>query len=234
MNQAEKHGATVYRHTKVSTIEQTGSGVTITANGQTYDFDDVIVAAGAWAQHLMPQYKQIIEPRRIIMSWFIPRDLSQFQADNFPTFARTTEKYDFFGAPTIDQNMVKIALVGSDEPIEHPDELDHNVRIEETYQQIDIARNYFNGINPDPVRLSVHLDAYTPDEHAMVGRLHDTPDIIVMTGYSGHGFKLAPVMGEIASDLVIDGKTNHYTDHLDPQRFKQKITNKDINEEQKI
>lgn len=96
------------------------NGVTITVNGKECSFDEIIVSAGPWANELIPEYEQIIETRRILMSWFIPKDISKFQVDNFPTFARTTESYDYFGAPTIDQSMVKIALVGSNEIIEDP------------------------------------------------------------------------------------------------------------------
>lgn len=196
------------------------NGVTITVNGKECSFDEIIVSAGPWANELIPEYEQIIETRRILMSWFIPKDISKFQVDNFPTFARTTESYDYFGAPTIDQSMVKIALVGSNEIIEDPSLLDHNISKEEIADQVEIVQSLFYDIHSEPVRLSAHLDAYSPDEHALVGRINDQSNIIIMSGYSGHGFKLAPVMGEIAKDLIVKGETEHYIEHLDPSRFK--------------
>lgn len=220
VNEAEKNGATIYRNTEVEHIENTVNGVTITVNGKECSFDEIIVSAGPWANELIPEYEQIIETRRILMSWFIPKDISKFQVDNFPTFARTTESYDYFGAPTIDQSMVKIALVGSNEIIEDPSLLDHNISKEEIADQVEIVQSLFYDIHSEPVRLSAHLDAYSPDEHALVGRINDQSNIIIMSGYSGHGFKLAPVMGEIAKDLIVKGETEHYIEHLDPSRFK--------------
>lgn len=220
VNQAEKYGAKIYRNTKVREIDSSAEKVAITAaDGKTYEFDEVVVSAGSWAKDLLPQYKKIIEPRRIIMSWFIPKDLTKFQLDVFPTFARTTDKYDFFGTPTLDQSMVKIALVGSQELIGDPDSLENNISLEEVASQIEIVESYFNDVNPDPVKLSAHMDAYTPDEHALVGRLENKSNVIVMSGYSGHGFKLAPVMGEIASDLVLENQTRHSINHMNPKRF---------------
>lgn len=219
INQAEKHGAKIYRNSKIRNIQGSNEKTIITTNENKFAFDQVIVSAGSWVKELLPEYKEIIEPRRIIMSWFIPKDLSQFQKDNFPTFARTTDKFDFFGTPTLDQSMIKIALVGSDEPITSPDSLENNISVNEVTDQIEIVESYFNDINPDPVRLSAHMDAYTPDEHALVGRLNDQSSVIVMSGYSGHGFKLAPVMGEIASELVLNNQTKHSIQHMDPTRF---------------
>src|SRR5699024_8571596 len=109
INQAEKNGAVIKRHTKIEHIENTNQGVTVIANGKTFTFDEVIVSGGSWVKELLPQYKKVIEPRRILMTWFVPKGLGKFQDENFPTFARTTEKYDFFGIPTLDQSMIKIA-----------------------------------------------------------------------------------------------------------------------------
>ncbi|SFB02057.1 sarcosine oxidase [Lentibacillus halodurans] len=219
INQAEKHGAVIKRNTKIEDIENTDQGVTVIANGKRFTFDEVVVTGGSWVKELLPQYKKIIQPRRIIMTWFVPKDLSKFQDENFPTFARTTEKYDFFGIPTLDQSMIKVALIGSEEAINNPDLLENNISMEEIAAPIEIASSYFNNLNPDPVRLSAHMDAYTPDDHALVGRLNDKSNVIVMSGFSGHGFKLAPVMGEVASELILDDRTEHSIEHLNPDRF---------------
>ncbi|MFA1820843.1 N-methyl-L-tryptophan oxidase [Virgibacillus oceani] len=222
VNEAAKLGAEIRRNQKVEAVEDTGEKVIITANSQKYEFDQVIVANGSWVSELLPAYNQVVKPRRIIMSWFIPEDLSKYQVDNFPIFARTTKEYDYFGTPTLDNSMVKIALIGSEEEIDDPDRLEHNVSTSEIKRQSHLVEKYFHDINPDPVRLSVHMDAYTPDEHAIVGKLEDSQNIVVMSGYSGHGFKLAPVMGEIASDLIVHGKTAHYIEHFNPSRFNRK------------
>jgi glycine/D-amino acid oxidase-like deaminating enzyme len=33
--------------------------------------------------------------------------------------------------------------------------------------------------------------------------------VAIAVGFSGHGFKFVPVMGEILADLVIDGRSAH-------------------------
>jgi sarcosine oxidase len=59
----------------------------------------------------------------------------------------------------------------------------------------------------------------TPDGHFVVGRHPRHPQVVVACGFSGHGFKFAPVIGEIVADLVIDGTTTHPVGLFDPGRF---------------
>jgi sarcosine oxidase/N-methyl-L-tryptophan oxidase len=60
----------------------------------------------------------------------------------------------------------------------------------------------------------------TPDRHFVVDRDPRDPRVIVCGGFSGHGFKFAPVIGEIASQLALDGGTPHDIAFLSLRRFK--------------
>jgi sarcosine oxidase len=49
----------------------------------------------------------------------------------------------------------------------------------------------------------------TPDGTFIIDRLPNCPGIIVASPCCGHGFKFAPIVGEILSDLATVGKTEH-------------------------
>ena len=49
----------------------------------------------------------------------------------------------------------------------------------------------------------------TPDGDFIIDRMPGAPRIIVASACSGHGFKFAPVIGEILADLAITGGTRH-------------------------
>ena len=59
----------------------------------------------------------------------------------------------------------------------------------------------------------------TPDEHFIVGRHPLDPAVVVAGGFSGHGFKFSPVIGEIVTDLAIDGATPFDIGFLAPERL---------------
>lgn len=52
------------------------------------------------------------------------------------------------------------------------------------------------------------LYGITPDWHPILDRWPGVAGAYVAAGFSGHGFKLAPVIGQLMAELVIDGKTS--------------------------
>ncbi len=59
----------------------------------------------------------------------------------------------------------------------------------------------------------------TPDEHFVVDRHPAHERLLLCGGFSGHGFKFAPVIGEIAADIALNGGTEHPIGFLSLQRF---------------
>ena len=49
----------------------------------------------------------------------------------------------------------------------------------------------------------------SPDEHFIIGRLADTPQVSIAAGFSGHGYKFCSVVGEIMADLATHDGTRH-------------------------
>ena len=59
----------------------------------------------------------------------------------------------------------------------------------------------------------------TPDAHFVIDRYPRHPNVILCGGFSGHGFKFAPVVGEIAAELALEGGSQHQIDFLSLRRF---------------
>jgi sarcosine oxidase subunit beta len=57
----------------------------------------------------------------------------------------------------------------------------------------------------------------TPDHQAILGRVRDR--VWVAAGFSGHGFMLAPAVGRILADAIVDGKEDESLHILDAARF---------------
>ncbi len=52
----------------------------------------------------------------------------------------------------------------------------------------------------------MYLEGYLPDRTALVDWVPESGErVLALAGFSGHGFKLAPVFGQIAADLVLAG-----------------------------
>jgi sarcosine oxidase len=59
----------------------------------------------------------------------------------------------------------------------------------------------------------------TPDQHFIVGLHPSHTQVAIAGGFSGHGFKFVPVIGEILADLTLRGKTAHPINFLSSERF---------------
>ena len=79
-------------------------------------------------------------------------------------------------------------------------------------------RAHLPELDAPPAERKTCLYSMTPDEHFLVGALPGRP-VVALGGFSGHGFKFASVLGEIAADLVQHGKSAFALTQFDPLRF---------------
>jgi len=77
----------------------------------------------------------------------------------------------------------------------------------------------FPTLDGEIVKAKTCLYTMTPDEHFVIGLHPELPRVSVACGFSGHGFKFAPVVGEILADLATMGATHHPIDLFSPMRF---------------
>jgi sarcosine oxidase/L-pipecolate oxidase len=72
------------------------------------------------------------------------------------------------------------------------------------------------------------LYTMTPDEDFILDFLPSCPEILVAAGFSGHGFKMGPLIGRIMADLAINGPSsgNPYSSwlpHFRLERFENSV-----------
>ncbi|WP_066048703.1 N-methyl-L-tryptophan oxidase [Robertmurraya korlensis] len=216
---AKEKGAEILSYTKVEDIYHSGEGVIVKANSREYKFDKVYITAGPWTKQFMPQVEPHFSVKRIVMTWYPSKDISQYTKERFPVFARLGKDHDYFGIPVLDGSMVKISRVGYYDEVSNPDKVNREVTPEELQQINSFVKVHMNGILPAPTRIGVYMDGYMSDEHAIIGQVPHLKHVYMLGGYSGHGFKMAPVMGKIALDLHSKGETELPIEHLNLSRF---------------
>jgi sarcosine oxidase subunit beta len=68
------------------------------------------------------------------------------------------------------------------------------------------------------------LYTVTPDAQAVIGPLAGLEGFVLVTGFSGHGFKLSPAVGRGVAELIVHGVTTALDlDFFDPERFRRKL-----------
>lgn len=219
VQRSEALGAIIHRYTEVESIETDGDAVRIRANGQVYKVGQVVITTGPWTKKLLPEQGSPLINRRLIMSFFATTKPEMYTPDKFPIFVRRSKGFDISGKPTLEGTMVKVMLNHGFDEVTDPDNLNRNITLKDLTQINEAVRELLPDLVPDPIRINAYMDAYSPDEHAIIGRLPGLPKAVVLYGFSGHGFKLAPVMGKIAADLVVDGSTSFNIELFSPERI---------------
>ena len=60
----------------------------------------------------------------------------------------------------------------------------------------------------------------TPDAHPIIGRVAEPEGLVVVSGFSGHGFMHGPIAGLLVSEIVLDGRAHTLDiDQLGYERF---------------
>jgi sarcosine oxidase len=212
-------GATLVTGVRAEAVEADGSGwVTVRAGGVAYRARHLVVCAGPWLGGLLPGLGLPLAVERQVMSWFPAPEPSRFGPDRFPPFIREREGPFAYGLPTTDGVTAKVAFHHGGRPAD-PDRLDREVTDGELAPVAEFVAETLPDLTPRAERTAVCMYTNTPDEHFVVGPAPGLPGVTVLGGFSGHGFKFAPILGEVAADLALEGRTAHPIDSFSPKRF---------------
>lgn len=200
---AGENGATVFAGERVTDVRVAGDHVVIATDQRQVTAETAIVAAGPWATQLSPEVAARIDVAAVVLTWFLPDAIEDFLPDRFPTFIVDQGDVHFFGAPSVDNYTVKISGA---ERVRVTDLDATGWRIDPALLSM-IGRNthaIFPALSPEPSRYSIHPESWTADKVPIIDRGSDGR-IVTLTGFSGHGFKFAPIIGEMAAALAVDG-----------------------------
>jgi sarcosine oxidase len=202
-------GAEVRTHETAHVIEPTSGGVRIVTDRGTITAGQAVVAAGGWIKQLLPDLPVPIRVTRQVVGWFAPSDRALFARERCPVFMIENPNGMFYGFPAGPRPGIKFAKHHhADETIDPSAAARAIDAADEAVLRTALAAHV-------PAANGALLDAQTcrytmtPDGDFILDRLPAAPAVIVASPCSGHGFKFAPVVGEIVADLVTQGTTGH-------------------------
>lgn len=211
-------GATLVTGVRVEAVEAGGGSVTVHAGGEAYRARHLVVCVGPWLGGLLPGLGLPLAVERQVMMWFPARDSARFTPERFPPFVRDRIGTHGYGMPSLDGATVKVAFHHGGDPSD-PDTLEREVGEADVAPVAAFVAEMLSGLVPRPARASVCMYTNTPDGHFVVGAAPGLAGVTVLGGFSGHGFKFAPLMGEVAADLALDAVTEHPIAGFSPLRF---------------
>ena len=173
--------------------------------------DFVVMAVGAWTPYLLPFTRKFFRATGQPVFHLQPSEPELFAPERFPVFGADITTTGYYGFPINRDGVVKIANHGSGREMS-PDSPERVVTAEDEKNLREFLASTFPSLADAPIvytRVCMYCD--THDGHFWIARDPEREGLVVAAGDSGHGFKFAPVLGEIIADAV-EGKDNPLLD----------------------
>jgi sarcosine oxidase len=205
---ARAAGAELRTGEAVAAVEPRGNAVRVATDRGAIEAGAAVVTAGAWTRKLLPDLGAPLRVTRQVMAWFEPRDAMPFRHDRFSVFMIETTRGIHYGFP-LDEVGVKFAKHHHADESVDPDARDRSVSTDDEALIRPVLAECLPAANGRLLQAKTCLYTMTPDGDFLLDRLPGAPQVVVASPCSGHGFKFAPVIGEILADLATDGTTSH-------------------------
>lgn len=187
--------------------------------GSTYRAPRLLIASGAWASSLLPSALPPLRVLRKPLYWLGGASASWSASAGAPVFLYETEAGIFYGFPSFEPGVLKLAEHTGGASVSDPLLVDRAEDPSETARVQAFARRALVGVEGEVLRHAVCMYTMSPDQHFILDRHPSHPGLVYAAGLSGHGFKMAPVLGEALAELALDGTTAHPVGFLSAGRF---------------
>jgi sarcosine oxidase len=184
----------------------------------TYEGASLLLAGGSWSSQLLRTLGLPLTVCRIPQFWFDAPD-TYSEASGFGCFAFDLPEGFYYGFPQRAGLGLKVAEYrppGAE--IESPDVVDRGVTSTDARRVQAFVGKYLPAVNAESWRGKTCLYTLSPDENFIIDRLDS--GLVFAAGFSGHGFKFAPVVGEYLADLALGGLPRPEFDFLKRRPWK--------------
>lgn len=189
----------------LSVVDDRVTGVRL-ADGSEISTGSVVVATGAWTQPFLEPYGVDV-PIRVVREQIvtIAPGIESTVIGSLPVFS------DLVSLQYVRPEVGGDILFGNSD-LSHAEEADpddYSNRATDDFVDLTVAKvgDRFPGF-PDAAIAGSYAGCYdvTPDWNPVISRT-GIDGLVVAAGFSGHGFKIAPAVGKLVADLVVDGRS---------------------------
>jgi len=217
IDQAKAAGAEVWTETAVKSIKSTGRVVHVETSRGGVEAKSVVVAAGPWIGQLVPNLP--LRVTRQVMTWFTPREPALLKPGRLPVFLLRSQYGNHYGFPSTSDGLVKIAKHHHFDEATDPDRVNRTVSAKDEGAVREAINAFIPAADGPLAAAKTCLYTMTPDHDFIIDRMPGAPNVVLASICSGHGFKFAPVMGEVLADLATIGDTGHDISRFRLSRF---------------
>ena len=204
VERAKSLGVELREGARFSHLDEGDNGISgiVLDRGKRIAGDSVVMAVGAWTPYLLPFTKKFFRASGQPIFHLKPRQPELFAPDCFPVFGADITTTGYYGFPINRDGVVKVANHGDGREMS-PESPERAVTIEDEKNLREFLSSTFPALANAPIvysRVCMYCD--THDGHFWIARDPERQGLVIAAGDCGHGFKFAPVLGEIIADAV--------------------------------
>ncbi|MBW3634070.1 MAG: N-methyl-L-tryptophan oxidase [Chloroflexi bacterium] len=220
VEQARQRGATIHLDEEVVAWSTDGAGVRVETRQGSYGADHLILTAGPWSEEHLRDLRLPMQVERRVNGFFRPSRPELWSVERGALdFLLDVPEGSFYGMPAVGDIGVKIGLSAGERTTART--IRRTIDDAEIALLRDVLDRYLPGASGPESRRMTCMCTYTVDGNFIIDRHPAHDQVSIACGFSGRGYKFAPVVGEILADLALLGATAHEIGFLSARRFAQ-------------
>ncbi len=202
LDEALRHGATLSTGNRFLGLETDGQDRLVHTDRGTIRARTVVFTSGPWIAGLHPSLAPLIRLERRVLCWFRDPTGSHRSGLGFTPFAfEIRPDRWFYGFPDDLGTGVKVAVHGGDDPLSTPEMLRREITDDDA-AEIDTFTQGHLPLLGSRIQAAACMYTMSPDEDFILDTRPGDGQVFLATGFSGHGFKFAPLIGSIIANHV--------------------------------
>ncbi|MFT4873546.1 MAG: sarcosine oxidase [Congregibacter sp.] len=214
IDQAKSAGAEHRHGAGILGWESQGDAVLVKTDQGDFSAGALVIAAGPWSTTLLPQLKLPLRVDRKHLHWFRCHD-DRYRNGFFYELPHGA----FYGFPS-SNGRLKLAEHSGGEPVTDPLTAHRNRSTEDDKRIEDFVAEYLPGVQSERLEHRSCFYTRTPDDDFILDHYPGLHNVAYTAGLSGHGYKFAPVLGELLVDLATGTASNLDTGFMSSARFR--------------
>lgn len=225
VQQAVATGATLQTSQQITHwLRQADGSITVYTQTDEYKTNKLVICAGAWSNQLLADIGVQLEIKLKQTRWYACQTHA-YRAETHPAFMYELPQGIFYGIPQINDLGIKVARHTGGEVITAPPRVLNDGHLDDRFDSEEgqaigwFVNNHLKQTTSKITRQEHCMYTLTRDGHFVIDRHPEDENIVFAAGLSGHGFKFTSVIGEILTQLALDGETAMPIDFLSLKRF---------------
>jgi monomeric sarcosine oxidase len=202
----QARGGTAVTGRRIKKLEISSEQVKVTSQtGESWEAASLVLTTGSWSKDMVEAMGMSLPllATQETLAYFAPKENApSHRVGDMPIMIDYHDAENpFYCLPIVDVQGVKLGWHHTGKVIHPDDSRETPTPILEGMREW--ISQTFPHLHPHEIQIASCLYTNTPDYHFILDKHPNYENVVIAAGFSGHGFKFGPIIGEILAQLVM-------------------------------